>query len=544
MTGHTRLAVLESGEPAVRVLAAVGNHNGRAPSTVTTVLVHGDAERQPWYAREADESLALGVDSCESLVAGLRSAGIDMVWPGVWPGLALPALVAACEEAGLTVVGPSSATHAALADPETLADAGRRAGVEPLDPDQERDQLRLIEADVLRDGAGTTWPLGLREATVVCPRGQLMLAESPAPFLSGGTEAQLLHTATTLLESVGYVGAGVVRFLVSPDGERWWLDGVDPLARPEHALTEESTGASFVGLRLRIALGGRLDPEPPRADGWAVEVRLLAHDTERGHAPSSGRLHMLSLPVGTGVRVDASLREGDTIDGAVDPVLGTMSAWGRDRTEAFRRLRRALERTTVVLETGMSNRAALLALLGRPELREGPVGRGWYVGLDRAGELTGDPDPIALLAAAVEAYELDLGQVRGAFFASARRGRPENPEAVGARVHLEYRGARYRLRVDRSGPTSYRIHDGSVVDLTVERIGDFERRLTCAGRRHRVVTLARDTAFRVEVDGVAHVVTRVDGARCGPSGRPWSPRSWSSPASRSRRATRWPCWSR
>ena len=113
---------------------------------------------------------------------------------------------------------------------------------------------------------------------------------------------------------MGYVGAAVGPFLVQGEGEHWWLDAVDTLARPEHALTEESTGASFVGLRLRIALGGRLEPEPPSADGWAVEVRLLAHDPERGHAPSSGPLLMLSLPVGTGVRVDASLREGDVVD--------------------------------------------------------------------------------------------------------------------------------------------------------------------------------------------------------------------------------------
>ena len=88
------------------------------------------------------------------------------------------------------------------------------------------------------------------------------------------------------------------------------------------------------------------------------------------------------------------------------------------------------------------------------------------------------PDPVALLAAAVEAYEADLALVRAAFFASARRGRPENPETVGAQVHLEYRGARHRLRVDRTGPDTYRIHDGSAVDVTVDSLGDFERRLT------------------------------------------------------------------
>ena len=512
MAGTTRLAVLETGEPAVRVLAAVGNLNRRTPGTsITTVLVHDVQDRQPWYAREADESLRVGDGTPEELVASLVAAGIQMVWPGGADGPWLVAFVAACEAAGLSVVGPASATLKVLDDRDRLVEAARSAGLELLPEGRGVDDLRVIEADVLMDGA-TTWSLGLREVTIVCPTGALVLAEQPAPFLDGAVEAQLTAGAASLLGGVEYVGAAVVRFLVEGSGDRWWLDSVDTLARPEHALTEESTGASFVGLRLRIALGGRLDPEAPRPDGWAVEVRLLAHDPERGHAPSSGPLVMLDLPVGTGVRADASLREGDPVDGAVDPVLATVCAWGRDRGEAFRRLQRALERTTVVLGNGMSNRAAMLALLDRPELREGPVQRGWYPALDAADELRPEPDPVALLAAAVEAYESDLAQVRAEFFASARRGRPENPDAVGARVHLEYRGSRYRLRVDRTGPDSYHVRDGDRVDLVVDRLGEFERRITCGGRKRRVVAIAQEAVFRIEVDGVAHLVTRVDGA--------------------------------
>ncbi len=511
MAVTTRLAVLETGEPAVRVLAAVGNLNRRTPGTsITTVLVHDLEDQHPWYAREADEALSVAAESAEDLVEALRAAEIDMVWPGPG-GPPLPSLVAACEAAGLRMVGPTGAALSALTDPARLVKAAADAGVELVPEGRDTGDLRVVEADVLMDGT-TTWSMGLRESTVVCPAGALVLAEQPAAFLDPEVEARLAAAAEALLGAVGYVGAAVVRFLVEGTGSAWWLESVDPLARPEHALTEESTGASFVGLRLRIALGGRLDPEPPRPDGWAAEVRLLAHDPERGHAPSSGPIVMLDLPVGTGVRVDASLREGDHVDGAGDPVLATVSAWGRDRGEAFRRLQRALERTTVVLGNGMTNRAAMLALTGRPELREGPVTRGWYPTIDAAGELTPDPDPVALLAAAVEAYESDLAQVRAGFFASARRGRPENPEAVGGRVHLEYAGTRYRLRVDRTGPRTYHVRDGGRIDLTVDRVGDYTRRITCLGVRHRAVTIAQDAVFRIEVDDVAHVVTRVDGA--------------------------------
>ena len=55
-------------------------------------------------------------------------------------------------------------------------------------------------------------------------------------------------------------------------------------------------------------------------------MRLLAHDPGREYAASGGALEMLSLPVGTGVRVDSSIREGDLVDGRVAPLIAPVTA--------------------------------------------------------------------------------------------------------------------------------------------------------------------------------------------------------------------------
>ena len=114
MATITRLAVIEQGEPAVRVLAAIGNLNQGAAARVTTVLVYWGSS-PPWYAREADAVLAIPPGdaplSGPELAAALVNAGIDGVWPGElhWsPPLA--DLVEASTAAGLTVVGPDAAT--------------------------------------------------------------------------------------------------------------------------------------------------------------------------------------------------------------------------------------------------------------------------------------------------------------------------------------------------------------------------------------------------------------------------------------------------
>jgi acetyl-CoA carboxylase carboxyltransferase component/biotin carboxyl carrier protein len=129
---------------------------------------------------------------------------------------------------------------------------------------------------------------------------------------------------------------------------------------------------------------------------------------------------------------------------------------------------------------------------------------------------------VALVTAAVEAYHGDQKLVESAFHARATRGRPERPEAVGTRMQLSYRGTHYPLRVDRTSPGTYHVHAGpgvtggpggaaATVEVDVERVNDYERRITVGGRRHRVVAVPDGSGYRIEVDGRAHLLTREDG---------------------------------
>jgi acetyl/propionyl-CoA carboxylase alpha subunit len=526
MTDITRLAILERGEPAVRTVAAVGDYNrtsGRP--AITTVLAHTDARPRPWYAREADEALMLRPgEAAVPLVppapgeeptytpadtaASLKAAGCDAVWIGSVPCHDHAGLVTACEQAGMLVVGPSAAVISTLSSASGLARVLSSAGVAPADASACAG-LRSVEVDILADAAGTIWTLPARDVSVRSG-DTLVLSQTPVPGLSEAAHAACAEAARAIAAAASYVGAGVVRLLIDPATDAVSCVGVDTVARAEHSLAEEVTGASFTGLRLRIALGESLAGDPPVAEGHAVAARLLAQDPDAVGTVAGGSVEMLALPVGTGVRVDAGIREGDHIDSTIDPVIATITAWGKDAPEALARLSRAVERTTVVLELGASNRSGLLALLGRPEVAEG-VPCGWYDARIASGDLVPTADPVALLAAAIEAYEADLSMVRAAFFASAERGRPEHPEAVGSQMSLTYRGVDYRIRVDRTAPGVYRIHDGATLDVSVDSLGEFERRITVGGRRRAIVAIEQGADFRIEIDGVAHTVTRGDG---------------------------------
>ncbi|GAA4397759.1 biotin carboxylase N-terminal domain-containing protein [Fodinibacter luteus] len=515
MRSGRRLAVVDRGEPAVRVLTtAAATTDPATGEPLRTVAVSTVPRSAAWWAREAGETLVVDTHEGDVVPAGelgatLVAAGADAVWLGLVPCADRAQLAEECERAGILVIGPDATTIRSFCDPARLAALGSAAGVPVHGGGTFPEQARRLEVDVLRDAAGTVWALGLREVTVLRDTWAI-LSELPATGIPDATVDAMEAAARALVEHAGYRGSALVHFALGPDGS-FAVTSVDTDGRATHTGVEERTGAGILGIRLRVALGEALPPTPPHGEGCTVEARLLAHDPDRGYAPTGGRVEVLSLPVGTGVRVDSGLRVGDVVDARLDPVVATVTSWGRDRAQAIARLRRALERTSVVLSGGATNRTGLIAMLGAPAVLDGPPHPDWYAEQLASGGLVPEADPVAVVAAAIEVYDADLALAQRSFRASAERGRPEHPERVGVAIDLAYRGGRHRLRVDRTAPDRYRVHDGVRLDVLVDVLSRFERRLLVAGRTRRVVAVTSDDAIRLEIDGVAHTVTREDG---------------------------------
>ena len=52
-----------------------------------------------------------------------------------------------------------------------------------------------------------------------------------------------------------------------------------------------------------------------------------------------------------------------------------------------------------------------------------------------------------------------------------------------------------------------------MVDLSVQRLGRYERAITCRGRRYKIVAACQGDRLLIEVDGVPHAITRDDGGQ-------------------------------
>ncbi len=414
--------------------------------------------------------------------------------------------------------------------PEELAEAFERSRSEAEkafgDPTVFMEKMltgvRHIEVQIIGDRHGNVWAPGVRDCTVQ-RRNQKVLEEAPSPALSPGEDQFIREASKRLARAAGYQNAGTVEYLYDPRTGAFSFMEVNARLQVEHPVTEMTTGLDMVKLQLFVARGGRLDGDPPEARGHAIEARLNAEDPDNGFAPAPGRADVLRLPGGPGVRVDAGVVEGDGVPPEFDSMIAKVLAHGRNREEARARLARALRETHAVLRGGTTNRAFLLELLCHPDFKNSQVDVRW---LDR---LTSDQGPrsrelgeIALLRAAIDAYEEESFNERISYLVSASRGRPHVAEETGSKVELKMGGTNHTLFVYRLGPDSYRINvEGLAIDVRVDRMGgtsfemarshDAEWRLTVAGHQYRVNSVAQGTVRLVEADGLLHRVSRDDG---------------------------------
>ena len=584
----SRVAIVNRGEAAMRLIHAVRELAAETGSRIETVALHTDVDRTATFVREADLAYDLGPASARPyldltvLERALVETRADAAWVG-WGFVAEdPAFAELCEKIGVTFVGPSPDAMRKLGDKigakliaeevgvpvapwsrgavETL-DAALAAAAEigyPLmlkataggggrgirvvtnsadlaDAYERTSQeaarafgsgvvflerlvtgARHVEVQVIADGQGTAWALGVRDCSVQ-RRNQKVIEESASPVLSPAQAAELKASAERLAVAVGYRGAATVEFLYHPGDRLFAFLEVNTRLQVEHPITELTTGFDLVKAQLHVAAGGRLDGTPPVERGHAIEARLNAEDPDRDFAPSPGRIARLDLPAGPGIRVDTGVSEGDTIPADFDSMIAKIIAYGRDRDEALGRLRRAMANTTVIIEGGATNKSFVLDLLDQPEVIDASADTGWIDRVRGQGRLVAHRhSAVALAAAAIEAYEEEERAERQRLLSTAAGGRPQVQHKSGRPLDLKLRGVTYRMRVARIGAHRFRvgIEAGGTVhtaDVELDRFDRHTGQIAVNGSRHRLLTGTHGPIHLVEVDGVTHRVSRDEG---------------------------------
>lgn len=374
------------------------------------------------------------------------------------------------------------------------------------------EEARHVEVQIIADHHGTTWAVGVRDCTLQ-RRQQKILEEAPSPALTEEQDRLLREAAVRLSQAAQYSSAGTAEFLYQPKSRQFWFMEMNTRLQVEHPVTECTTGVDLAKLQIHVALGGRLEGAPPRTVGHAIEVRLNAEDPDNKFAAAPGRIERFRIAGGPGVRIDTGISEGDVVPPEFDAMIAKIIGYGRNRKEALSRLQRTLRESVVVIRGGASNKAFLQGLLNRPEVQRGGFDVGWIDSLSGTGQhVSRRYADVALLAAAIHAYDADLAVEQAQFYASAVRGRPAVRSAAGRKVDLRYRGNTYTLQVYRLGTQEYAVEaDGSRISAQIERLGQFEYRLSVLERRFHVVSVLQGVNYRIEVDGVGHRIEQHGG---------------------------------
>src|SRR5215510_2285478 len=144
---------------------------------------------------------------------------------------------------------------------------------------------RHIEIQILADTHGNAIHLGERECSLQ-RRHQKLLEEAPSPFLDDELRNQMGSVAVKAAQSVNYVNAGTIEFLLDKDSNFFFLE-MNTRLQVEHPVTEMVTGIDIVKEQIRIARGRTLSYEQQdvKFNGHAIECRINAEDPYNNFMP-------------------------------------------------------------------------------------------------------------------------------------------------------------------------------------------------------------------------------------------------------------------
>jgi len=372
-------------------------------------------------------------------------------------------------------------------------------------------QPRHIEIQVFGDSKGNVVHLFERDCSLQ-RRHQKVIEEAPAPGMTQEMRGAMGEAAVRAAKTIDYRGAGTVEFIadvsdgLSPD--RFFFMEMNTRLQVEHPVTEAIAGVDLVEWQLRIASG---EPLPKTQDelainGWAFEARIYAEDPSRGFLPATGTLSYLRFPDGD-VRIDAGVREGDSITPHYDPLIAKLTVHATDRPAALAKLTHALEQTQVAGTT--TNLDFLIRLSQQPDFLAGRPDTGL---IDREVEaLTAaqQPDDAALaIAALVEAGGFARSEDSDPVFAL---GAWQLWGDMSRLVTLHFGSGQTNCRVTAKGRELFNVAlDDRTIPVRLLADGHGARRVEIDGRQSNVDIFEASSGMTLFLDGGTYHFHRVD----------------------------------
>lgn len=207
--------------------------------------------------------------------------------------------------------------------------------------------MKHVEIQIIADKLGHAVHLGERDCSIQ-RRRQKLIEEAPCPVLDPETRAKMGDAAVRAALAVDYCGAGTLEFLLSPNGEFYFME-MNTRIQVEHPVTEMVTGIDLIKEMISVIEGSPLSfaQEDVVINGWSIECRVNAEDPSRNFMPAPGKIDFYLAPGGPGVRVDSAAYQGYSIPPFYDSMIAKLIVWAPTRDEAIAKMKRALSEFAV-----------------------------------------------------------------------------------------------------------------------------------------------------------------------------------------------------
>jgi acetyl-CoA carboxylase biotin carboxylase subunit len=318
-----KVLVANRGEIAVRVIQACKDMG------LKTVLVVSEADQESMGAKLADEVICIGPAAAtasylniQKIIDAAKETGADAIHPGYGFLAENAGLPEACENNGITFIGPCAEVMRLLGDKISARSLAKKSNVPMAEGSEGLLSFDDVEAAVQKAGFPVIFKAaaggggrgmrivseakGLKNAFDMASnealgafgdptlfvesyiqnarhvevqvigdnfgkvihigmrdcspqrRHQKVIEEAPPYHLPEELGARILEAAVALTSSVGYSGAGTVEFLVDKDRGEFYFMEVNTRIQVEHPVSEEISGIDLIKEQIRVGFGAPL----------------------------------------------------------------------------------------------------------------------------------------------------------------------------------------------------------------------------------------------------------------------------------------------
>ncbi|RYU76114.1 acetyl-CoA carboxylase biotin carboxylase subunit [Hymenobacter persicinus] len=204
---------------------------------------------------------------------------------------------------------------------------------------------RHIEVQIVGDQYGRVCHLSERDCSIQ-RRHQKLVEEAPSPFMTPELRERMGAAAVAGASAINYEGVGTIEFLVDKNRDFYFME-MNTRIQVEHPVTEEVINYDLIKEQIKVAAGIPISGNNYGPKLHAMECRINAEDPANGFRPSPGKITVLHIPGGHGVRVDTHVYAGYSIPPNYDSMIAKLITVAQTREECIVKMKRALSEFVV-----------------------------------------------------------------------------------------------------------------------------------------------------------------------------------------------------